>query len=282
MRLALFFICFTVLGFTQDSSISVLSLSEMSDQDRIVALNRLEFLGDSLGYKSQWHDAVSYYKQLTILVPENADYHFKYGGVIGRLAQQQKNLNALKLVKLAKAELKMAAKLDHSHKDVRWALVELYTELPFVIGGSMSKALRYAEELENLSKAHGFLAKALIYERSKDWNKSNHYSLLALEEVRSSSFLDSNYSNALNFRIGFACVTSDKYLDMGKKVLIRYIDWYSTRDSQGVHWAYFNLAQINRKQGNQKNALFWIDKALGSKTDFKLAVLEKQEILRLQ
>lgn len=48
------------------------------------------------------------------------------------------------------------------HIDCRWALVQLYMELPGIVGGSERKARLYAQELMNLSKIDGLLAFGLI------------------------------------------------------------------------------------------------------------------------
>lgn len=65
-----------------------------------------------------------------------------------------------------------AAKLDSKHIDTRWALVMLYLELPAIVGGSETKAQKYATELMNLSKVEGFLAKGYIDVYFKRYNKA--------------------------------------------------------------------------------------------------------------
>ena len=65
-----------------------------------------------------------------------------------------------------------AAKLDEKHIDSRWALVILYIELPGIVGGSESKAQKYATELMNLSKVDGFLANGYIDEYFKRYEKA--------------------------------------------------------------------------------------------------------------
>jgi hypothetical protein len=46
-----------------------------------------------------------------------------------------------------------AAKLDVKHIDSRWALVMLYIELPGIVGGSESKAQKYAERINRTFKS---------------------------------------------------------------------------------------------------------------------------------
>ena len=68
-----------------------------------------------------------------------------------------------------------AAELDPNHIDTRWALVELYIQLPGIIGGSKSKSFKYANELEALSKVDGYLAKGYIYEYDNEPENAEKY-----------------------------------------------------------------------------------------------------------
>ena len=58
---------------------------------------------------------------------------------------------------------------------MRWAMVELYMQLPGIIGGSKKKSLKYANELENLSKVDGYLAKGYIYEYDNELKLAENY-----------------------------------------------------------------------------------------------------------
>ena len=123
-------------------------------------LELLERIGDAYGFQSDWNKAASKYKQLIDLEATNADYHFKYGGVLGKLAKDGPKLNAIGLISNVKVSFLNAAQLNPKHINVRWALVELYTQLPGFLGGSYKKAISYADELEQLSKVNGYFAKA--------------------------------------------------------------------------------------------------------------------------
>ncbi len=63
---------------------------------------------------------------------------------------------------------KKAAELDPNHINVRWALVEYYMKLPAIFGGSKNMALKYAYQLEQLSKVDGYLAKGYIFEYDEE------------------------------------------------------------------------------------------------------------------
>ena len=101
----------------------------------------------------------------------NANYHFKYGGVLAYKAQASNKLKALTLVGDIKKHLHSAVSLDTNHIEARWALVEIYISLPKLVGGSEEKANKYANELLHLSKVDGHLALGYVAEyndRPKD------------------------------------------------------------------------------------------------------------------
>jgi len=144
------------------------------------SLEAVELLGDIYGHQKKWDEAIDSYKKLVEANPNNANFHYKYGGVLGMKALQNK-FKALGFIGDVKASFTKAAELDSKHIEARWALVELYMQLPGIIGGSKNKALHYAQELENLSKVDGYLAKGYIYENDKQPELAEKYYKLAIE-----------------------------------------------------------------------------------------------------
>ena len=131
----------------------------------------LEKHGDAYSRKQQWHNAAECYKKLVKRYPGVANYHYKYGGALGMLALTNK-LKAIGFIGEIKKAFKKAAHLDPEHKAARWALVELYMQLPGILGGSKKRALHYAEELEKLNTVEGYLAKGYSYEHDQELKKS--------------------------------------------------------------------------------------------------------------
>ncbi|MBN8565842.1 MAG: hypothetical protein J0M25_03770 [Flavobacteriales bacterium] len=132
----------------------------------------LEYLGDIAGKEKNWDDAILYYKKIKIQFPKNANFVYKYGGALGMKAKESNKFKALGMIDEIEQSFLTAAKLDEKHIDSRWALVMLYIELPGIVGGSETKAQKYAEELMNLSKVDGFLAKGHIDEYFKRYTKA--------------------------------------------------------------------------------------------------------------
>jgi tetratricopeptide (TPR) repeat protein len=154
-----------------------------------------EYLGDIAGHQKQWDDAIFYYKKLKEKYPKSANYHFKYGGALGMKAKNSSKFKALGMIDDVKEAFETAAKLDPKHIESRWALVVLYIELPGIIGGSESKAQKYAGELMQLSKVDGYLAKGYIDVYFKRYDKA-----------------EINYKNA--HEIGHSKTTFEKLYDL--------------------------------------------------------------------
>jgi tetratricopeptide (TPR) repeat protein len=131
-------------------------------------LKAIELLGDAYGQQKKWDESIVNYKKLVDLSPKTANYHYKYGGALGMKALSVSKFKAVGFVGDAKQAFLKAAELDAKHIDTRWALVEMYMQLPGIIGGSKKNALKYANELEALSKVDGYLAKGYIYEYDKE------------------------------------------------------------------------------------------------------------------
>lgn len=137
-------------------------------------LKVLEYLGDIEGSNKQWNKAISYYDKLRKLKPTEANYHYKYGGCLGMKAKESNKFKALGMIGEIKASFEKAIQLNPKHIEARWALIELYLELPGIVGGSEKKAQKYADELLKISPIDGYLSKGRIaeyFERYKEAEK---------------------------------------------------------------------------------------------------------------
>jgi tetratricopeptide (TPR) repeat protein len=251
----------------------------------------IELMGDAYGFQSQWSKAVVAYKSLLDLDPNSVTYHYKYAGVLGKLAKEERKLSGIGQISKVKTSFLTAAKLDPTHINVRWALVELYTQLPSFLGGSYKKALIYADQLKQLSKPNGYFAKAYVFENSsrEDLAKINYknglYSLNELEcfqSVLSHSTHLSMHVNSLHFLIAKACVLHNTQLTIGQQHIHYYMEAISSKDSKSLEEAYLIQSQLFKLQNNVSEALSAIEQALLLKPDFKAALKERQLILLLK
>jgi tetratricopeptide (TPR) repeat protein len=130
-------------------------------------LKTMEYLGDIAGHQKSWDKAIVYYQKLKQLKPSEANYYFKYGGVLGMKAKESNKFAALGMIGEVKESFEKAIELNPKHIEARWALVTIYIQLPGFVGGSESKAIRYSNELLKLSPVDGYLSRGQIDEHFK-------------------------------------------------------------------------------------------------------------------
>ncbi|WP_296316953.1 tetratricopeptide repeat protein [Winogradskyella sp. UBA3174] len=261
----------------------------------------IELLGDAYGHQMKWDEAIKTYETLTNSSPENANYQYKYGGALGMKALSISKIKALGIIGDVKRAFLKAAELDPKHIDARWALVELYVSLPGIIGGSNSKALSYATELEKLSKVDGYLAKGYVYEYDDEPELAEKYYRLAIKvggsvtcyEKLTNFYENQNQPekaigniedaqnalqrNAMHYQIGKVCADYNIQLAKGEKCLKAYLSHHSSQDGVPKEWAYFRLAQIYKHKSNKAEALKWINKAIIGLP--KIAVFKEEKSL---
>ncbi|RIA10535.1 tetratricopeptide repeat protein [Flavobacteriaceae bacterium MAR_2010_72] len=269
-------------------------------------LKAIELLGDAYGHQKKWDNAIELYKKLVDAQPNRANYHYKYGGALGMKALTVSKLNALTIIDDVKEAFLKAAELDPKHINTRWALVELYMQLPGIVGGSKSKSFKYAEELEQLSKVDGYLAKGYIYEYDNEPKKAEYYYKMAINEGGSlfcynklTTFYEKQKQpqkvlanleatqqkhkrNALHYQIGKVAAEYNIELNKGEQCLHYYLENYSGEDGVPKAWANYRLAQIYKHKGEKHKALEYIDKAITELPKLKPFQEERKEIIALR
>ena len=173
--LGLIYFAFTCAAFSQNrvKEEKAIMLYEEKQLDAAKALfeeilieepnnaNVQEYLGNIAFDKMEYQKAASHIKTLLEKYPDEARYHFKYGGAIGLYAKNNK-LNGAFLIDDIKKHFHKAVDLDNKFVDAYLALVHLYIELPSIFGGSKEKALLYANQVKKLSEEAGKEAMKLI------------------------------------------------------------------------------------------------------------------------
>jgi tetratricopeptide (TPR) repeat protein len=138
-------------------------------------------LGSVYAKLELWEKAADQVEGLVDEYPENAEYQFRYGGALGMEAKNANKFTALMMLDDVKHHLKKATQLDKNHINSRWALVQLYVELPGVIGGTKANAMKYAKQLENISPVDGGLAKGFVEKSEENYQKAEEYLQKAVE-----------------------------------------------------------------------------------------------------
>jgi tetratricopeptide (TPR) repeat protein len=188
MKTLLFILLFSLVGFSQNSfeqgkkafeegdyknTISVLtSVLKTSPSDKMTR----DYLGQAYARLELWEESAEVNKTLVEDYPEDAEYHFRYGGALGLVAKEANPFKAVSLIDDVKFHLKKATELDPTHINARWALLQMYLELPGIVGGSETTSRRYASQLETISPVDGALAFGYIERELANYNKAEmHY-----------------------------------------------------------------------------------------------------------
>lgn len=208
-----FFLFFPLLVLSQSNFDKGQSLFEVGkmDQAEIIFetilktepsnLKAIEYLGDIAGYKKSWDNALIFYKKLKTLKPSEANFHYKYGGALAMKALSVNKFRALGMIDEIKGSFEKAIELNPRHIGSRWALIELYIQLPGFVGGSEKKAFQYSNELLKLSPIDGFLSKGHIDEYFKRYSIAEQQYKKAIEignSVKGYQMLANLYKNKMN------------------------------------------------------------------------------------
>ena len=216
-------------------------------------------LGDCYGFIKDWDNAIIQYQKLIELDSDNSVYNYKLGGTLAAKANETNRFKSLSLINKSKKYLLKSVELDNKNKPAMWVLIQIYTELPQLLGGSKSLALQYANELEIISLIDGLFAKKYIYDFKNDHKMSNIYLNKIVENLDSfNSEYDYNY---LNFSIGELCANNKINLDRGILQLSYYIENFTSRDRSTPDYAYYLLAKIYVHMNDFSNAKEQLDNA---------------------
>ena len=138
-------------------------------------------LGSVYGKLELWEKSADQLEGLVEDYPDNAQYQFRYGGALGIEAKNSSRFTAMMMLDDVKYHLKQATKLDKNHINSRWALVQLYVELPTIIGGTKSNAMEFANQLENISPVDGALAKGFVEKSEGNYEEAEKQLKKAVE-----------------------------------------------------------------------------------------------------
>ncbi len=113
-------------------------------------------------------------------------------------AMEVNKLKALGMVGDMKEAFEKAIILNPKHIPARWALIEIYLQLPGFLGGSESRALEYSNELMQISSVDGYLSRGRIDEYFKRYTSAEKNYMKANEIGKSKITFQKLYNLYLN------------------------------------------------------------------------------------
>ncbi|PIF31468.1 tetratricopeptide repeat protein [Flavobacterium sp. 9] len=209
-KLLLLFLLMPILGWSQSNfeKGEKLFQAKKYDEAQVVFeailktkpldIKTLDYLGEIEAHQKSWVKGAEYFKKLKELKPTEADYFFKYGGCLAMRAMEVNKLKAFTMVDGMKQAFEKAIVLNPKHVQARWALIEIYLQLPGILGGSESKAISYSNELAQFSPVDGYLSRGRIDEYFKRYTSAEKNYMKANEIGKSKVTFQKLYNLYLN------------------------------------------------------------------------------------
>ena len=244
-----FFLIFPVFIFSQSvSKDSLIKIHKTNNLNQEVLIK----LGEEYAAEKDWEKAIYYYDKLVNIDPGNSDYLYRLGGTQAAYSEVVNKFRVLSIINSAKKNLIKSASLDTNHIYSRWALVQILTELPKLLGGNKTIALDYSKEIYDISKIHGLLAYYYIYNFERNENLILDTEVKIFSEIQSNPVLfEFNY---FNFVVGKLLINRDtSQFNLALKYLNKYLLNYSSADRFSLEEVYYYLAYCNFYLGNNNS-----------------------------
>ena len=249
--ITLFTIAYTSYLFPQKISLdSLIQIHQNKPQNEKILIK----IGESYAAEKKWDLAIYYYEKLVSIDSNNADYLYRLGGTQAAYSEVASKFKVLSLINTAKRNLIKSASFDIEHIYSRWALVQILTELPQILGGNKQNALIYCNEIQNISFIHGLISYHYFYSFQNDQEKINELETEIVDYIISNpSLFEFNY---FNFIVGRLLATqNDKINNLSIKYLETYLANYSSADRFTLDEVYYYTAYSNYRVGNTNSKL---------------------------
>jgi len=245
----LFIIIFPSYSSAQKPPIdSLLNIYNNDPQNEQILLK----MGELYASEKIWDLAIDSYDKLVNLDSNNPDYLYRLGGTQAAYSEVVSKFKVLSLINTAKRNLIKAASLDLNHIYSRWALVQILTELPQILGGDKEDALKYCDEILNISYIHGLLSYYYFYTFQKDEGLILDTEYKIFTEIQSNPILFE--FNHFNFIVGKLLINTDtSQFNLALRYLNRYLLNYSSADRFSLEEVYYYLAYCNFYLGNNNS-----------------------------
>ena len=239
--------------FSQTNSIDSLISVYKSDEQNPTNIIKI---GEAYASEKRWDLAINFYEKLVRIDPNNSDYLYRLGGTQAAYSEVVSKFKVLPLINNAKGNLIKSASLDKKHIYSRWALVQILTEVPQILGGNKDDAQDYCHEILKISKIHGLLSYHYFNGFQRNEKKIIEFEKKIIDSLNSNPVLfDFNYFNFVVGKI-LANQNHKKYNNLSIKYLERYIKKYSSVDRFSLDETYYLLAYTNFKLGNENSRHF--------------------------
>lgn len=235
------------------------------------------YLGRIAFDKKDYEKAVEFFETATKVNLKNAEYFFYYGIASAEMAKAASIFSKPSWASQSRKAWETASALDSRYIEPRLSLIDYYSMVPGVMGGSMDKAKEMANEVMNLNEAEGHwrLGSLLVTENNTikaeeefakmikanptyAGNLGSYYSdqkkyPKAIELFEQALSINPNDFLSL-YRYGRASAISGAKLERGEECLKRYLTYEPKYGEPSLAGAYMRLGQVLEKKGNKSEA----------------------------
>ena len=237
----------------------------------------------SYDYKD-WETAIDYYEILLVDSP-TAENYFKLGVAAARKSLEVPRFLSVPYVIKARKSVLQAHELAPKRVVVLNLLIQLYAEIPSLLGGSIDFAEKKANELRDIDSLEGGMMEAYVFQVRKDFKASaSKYSEVfqSLKEIYPDpENCVTELQRNLIFEMGRVSAQYQVEPDLGLFLLDHYLKSYAFEDNYPLEWAYYYRSKIYLYRKEYEMAEASIQKALEIDSNFEEG-LEFLKNLRLE
>ena len=219
-----------------------------------------------------WDTAIENYERLLVDSP-SANNYFNLAVAAARKSLEVPRFLSVPYVIKARKSVLIAHELQPKEVDYLNLLIQLYAEIPELLGGSVAFAKKKADELSDIDTLAGGMMQTYIFELKNNFQASRS----KIAEVF--NYLKENYNDPdrwvkelgknLIFELGRAAAEYQIEPDLGILLLKHYQEDFVLKDNYPLEWSYYYRSKIYLYKGNKNEAIATLYKALKIKPDFK-------------
>ena len=235
-------------------------------------------------YYKDWETAIDYYEILLVDSP-TAENYFKLGVAAARKSLEAPRFLSVPYLIKARKSVLQAHELAPKRVVVLNLLIQLYAEIPSVLGGSIYFAEKKANELRDIDSLEGGMMEAYVFQVRNDFKASaSKYSEVFqnLKEIfPDPENLVTELRRNLIFDLGRVSAQYQVEPDLGLFLLDYYLKSCAFEDNYPLEWAYYYRSKIYLYRKEFEKAEASIQKALEIDSNFEES-LEFLKNLRLE
>lgn len=218
-----------------------------------------------------WDTAIDYYERLIVDSPQ-AENYFKLSVAAARKSLEVPRLFSVSYVVKARKYAFEAHQLRPKQPNFLSLLIQLYAEIPPLLGGDIAYAEKKANELRDIDPVAGGMMQAYIFDIKNNLKAAKSKIIEVFrylkEEFSDPNQWDKELGRNLIFELGRAAAEYQIEPDLGMLLLEHYQRDFGLKDNYPLEWAYFYQSKIYLYLRKTKEAEVSLIKSLEINPDF--------------